>query len=386
MVIGYLKKDGSAVSRYACNLAIDSKKIMSRIITKFLLSKFSTKTTKKGISLVELIIVVTIVGIISTPIANQILFSIRQNANSKKLLDATIMAQKYTETLQAVGDEIVNDIDIFPGDTPEQRAAKKDAIKTVGGIEFEDSSNHKYTISIARAGLDTATSTGSYSIKGFYDYYYFDLSQNNKLVIKKYKKVGDNSEELILTSSDITLSGFTIEADCKSATLPLNDGDDTNDDISIVFSDDNSIGIYENKQYRNVDKNATVMEDLGRLYGQITDTSNLETSSLDKAINYVRLYKSDAVAIPSSINVNVYNRRTAVIEAQRIVNLFYDFGLGDKIIIHTKYDTRNVIVHNIENTDAVRDTIVYKNTSKYTVQVKDDRGNTQVTRDVIYVE
>ncbi len=60
-------------------------------------------TSTKGLTLLELVVVITLVGIISVPVIQSIISSVKANTFSKQKTEATILAQRMSDSIEVAG-------------------------------------------------------------------------------------------------------------------------------------------------------------------------------------------------------------------------------------------------------------------------------------------
>lgn len=284
----------------------------------------------------ELIIVLVIVGIVVTPIANGLMQSIRINARAQAIKDATFLAQKYSEIVQNQGATEAGFIGTLPQEISE----------TVNA--------NQYTIKCEQYGAVDVINTGTFAQLVFSAPHWkfeSDPALNN---------VNIAAEKI---NNDGTTTSSDIQAPCSVS----------NRDYTIVVTNGNNIDLYDNNKYPDESETKpweTVRSDfqthLKTFSTVIADGSNVKN---------IYLTNKDTT---DDVNVSIYN----LMPTAQAVHLFYSDS--DNIVPHYKSDT-NIQVHDMQGViaAAVQGTVASRT---YTISVR-KTGETDaiVTRKVTRV-
>ena len=295
--------------------------------------------SKNGFTLLELVVVITLLAIIGVPIVESIISSMKSSEDSKQKLDATLIADKLCEAIEVGGISATN--------TPEL-----DATELVQK-QYPYNNNTYYLSwdSIADNLGDPDNEAGSYSLEGYKDYYLIELNNDTLEITKKYQD-----------GNEVTYSQ-------KSTPLKHNE-------CSLVFSD-NKLDLYS---YDKLDPSKNTSE-----YGSISETEifkftkyrNVRIINKRSSLVKLKLY-NNFIGEPKMLNVFYYSVLNAVNPASpSIGDIEFDINYDNNIVIR---DLKNVIGTNELdfNKDIVEQTYVI------TVR-KIDTAEPLITREVTYI-
>lgn len=281
----------------------------------------------KGFTLIELIITITLIGIISVPIVEGIIGALKTNAESKRKADATILAGKIAEVI-----EISNLEDLDGNGTKEivsdlNDDGTKENLSQNGSVDVSFN-NSIYRVSWELKAQDNPE-TGSYVMAGYKKYYLIELN-GSTISVTKYNEDG---------TTQLVTSGITYN----------------NNECSLIFRGQ-MIYIYNYKI-------------LGSQLGQVTcpeTVTDVRVSNTSGNIQRLALY-----------NNNTDNT---------VVNVFYNSS--ELLYLDIKYD-RNIALRDLKEILSNGGLDLNKKISKtvYTIRIKykDSDPKPLIERDVVRI-
>lgn len=228
------------------------------------------KASDRGFSLIELIIVVTLLGIIGIPIVQGVIDAVKTNAESKRKLDATVLAGKLSETIEVGGIDAVQ--------TMAGRLVPSDPNAKIVGYN-----NNEYLVKWNEMGADDPTA-GSYYQEGYSNYYQLEINSDNISLTKKVFLDTDGSEQ---TESIINAQRIYST---------------TNRQMSLVFKD-GELDIYP---YESLTGLPGIIRPDDATFKIVSDGDDISFRIVNKRT-------------PEQVNLKLYNLTTA-----KTLNIFYD--------------------------------------------------------------
>ncbi|MGE5474742.1 MAG: type IV pilus modification PilV family protein [Ignavibacteriales bacterium] len=307
---------------------------------------------KNGFSMVELIIVVVLLGIFIVPITNMVIQLININSKNIKLKDATYLAQKYCEIIEA------QDAGAAGFTLPDAN------INSFAEIT-ESLNGNTYTARCTRLKNDAITST------------------TNSFA----------NEHLVLNISGTNLSVGTEKLSGGAfSTTSFSTYDIGSDDYSIIIKDgaaspNKAIEIYKNEQYPSDPNDPSIIKKeflkpdgssnpcfvITGDSSKLSDNASSPDLTITNAYNVLKLIRIACSNVSGTSHVNIYNNTSGT-----GIKIYYDSNQTTstppavpRMGLHPKYDnitgSNNIIMYDIKG---INESYLYGTTTSQTYEIK----------------